>query len=124
MRLAVGFAVGFLLLAAAPVAAQGSVRPPDTIPTALRPPPGMCRVWLANVPAGKQAAPTDCATAVRNRPANGVVVFGDSSKGRGSSKAPPKLPSKAVPPPGPTSPKVVPPPPAKPPPRKRGHDGR
>jgi hypothetical protein len=29
------------------------------------------------VPAGQQPAPTDCATAVRSRPANGRVLFGD-----------------------------------------------
>jgi hypothetical protein len=37
----------------------------------------MCRIWLDGVPPGQQPAPTDCATAVRNRPANGRVIFGD-----------------------------------------------
>jgi hypothetical protein len=37
----------------------------------------MCRVWINEVPAGQQPAPTDCASAVRNRPANGKVLFGD-----------------------------------------------
>ena len=116
MRLAVWLAVSVSLLAAAPLAAQGTVRPPDTIPAAHRPPAGMCRIWLLNVPAGKQAAPTDCATAVRNRPANGFVVFGDSGKGRGTVKPP----GKTTPPPAPTRTKVVPPPPPKPPPEERG----
>jgi hypothetical protein len=40
----------------------------------------MCRVWLENVPAGQQPAPTDCATAIRNRPNNARLVFGDLSK--------------------------------------------
>jgi hypothetical protein len=37
----------------------------------------MCRIWLDGVPAAQQPAPTDCATAVRNRPAKGRVIFGD-----------------------------------------------
>lgn len=37
----------------------------------------MCRIWLDNVPAAQQPAPTDCASAVRNRPAKGRVIFGD-----------------------------------------------
>jgi hypothetical protein len=37
----------------------------------------MCRIWLNDVPAGQQPAPTDCATAVKNKPANGRVIFGD-----------------------------------------------
>ena len=47
------------------------------IPATHRPPPGMCRIWLDSVPPGQQPASTDCATAVRNRPANGRVLFGD-----------------------------------------------
>ena len=42
-----------------------------------RPPMGMCRIWLDGVPAAQQPAPTDCATAVRNRPVNGRVLFPD-----------------------------------------------
>jgi hypothetical protein len=37
----------------------------------------MCRIWLDKVPAKQQPAPTDCPTAVRNRPSNGRVIFGD-----------------------------------------------
>lgn len=47
------------------------------IPASSRPPKGMCRVWLNDVPASQQPAATDCATAVRNRPQNGRVIFGD-----------------------------------------------
>jgi hypothetical protein len=47
------------------------------IPVRARPPAGMCRIWLDEVPAAQQPAPTDCASAVRNRPARGRVVFGD-----------------------------------------------
>jgi hypothetical protein len=45
--------------------------------TRFKPPPGMCRIWIEGVPGSRQAAPTDCATALRNRPVNGRVVFGD-----------------------------------------------
>jgi len=47
------------------------------IPVNARPPAGMCRIWLDNVPVAQQPAPTDCTSAVRNRPAKGRVVFGD-----------------------------------------------
>ena len=65
--------------ASAPLGAQGKSFGPknDRIPEGHRPPPGMCRIWLEGVPAGQQPAPTDCATAVRNRPSNGRVIFGD-----------------------------------------------
>lgn len=49
----------------------------DGVPKAYRPPPGMCRIWLDKVPAKQQPAPTDCPTAVRNRPSNAKVLFGD-----------------------------------------------
>lgn len=47
------------------------------VPPAFFPPAGMCRIWINGVPANQQPAPTDCASAVRNRPANGKVLFGD-----------------------------------------------
>jgi len=53
------------------------------IPRQYMPPPGMCRIWLKDVPAAQQPAPTDCATAIRKRPANGRVVFGER---RGESR--------------------------------------
>ena len=49
----------------------------DDVPKEYRPPAGMCRIWLEKVPAKQQPAPTDCPTAVRNRPSNGRVIFGD-----------------------------------------------
>jgi hypothetical protein len=49
----------------------------QVVPRAFYPPAGMCRIWINEVPAGQQPAPTDCASAVRNRPANGKVLFGD-----------------------------------------------
>jgi len=47
------------------------------VPRGLRPPAGMCRVWIDNVPPGRQPAPTDCANAIRNRPPNGRVIFSE-----------------------------------------------
>jgi hypothetical protein len=48
-----------------------------TLPPGFAPPNGMCRIWIDNVPADQQPAPTDCATAVKNRPANGRVIFSE-----------------------------------------------
>jgi hypothetical protein len=56
---------------------QSQPRRDQIVPPGFFPPAGMCRIWLNGVPAGQQPAPTDCASAVRNRPANGKVLFGD-----------------------------------------------
>lgn len=57
--------------------ARIAVRDTGSVPVSARPPAGMCRIWLDDVPVAQQPAPTDCATAVRNRPPKGRVVFGD-----------------------------------------------
>lgn len=67
----VAFALAFLPASAV---AQGKS---ERVPDSHKPPPGMCRVWVNGVPAGQQPAPTDCATALRNPPANARVIFGD-----------------------------------------------
>ena len=54
-----------------------AVRDTGSVPVNARPPAGMCRIWLDDVPVSQQPAPTDCGTAVRNRPPTGRVVFGD-----------------------------------------------
>jgi len=54
-----------------------AVRDTGSVPVNARPPVGMCRIWLDDVPVSQQPAPTDCASAVRNRPPKGRVVFGD-----------------------------------------------
>ncbi|MCL4213244.1 MAG: hypothetical protein KJZ74_04960 [Gemmatimonadales bacterium] len=57
--------------------------PPDTtpvVPRSMMPPAGKCRIWIAGVPARQQPAPTDCATALRQNPANGTVVYGPPAK--------------------------------------------
>jgi hypothetical protein len=75
MKLSVALTIGLVALASpGVVAAQARGR---DIPASERPPAGMCRIWLDDVPAAQQPAPTDCASAVRNRPAKGRVIFGD-----------------------------------------------
>jgi hypothetical protein len=67
--------LAFGVLAASSAQAQQHAR--NDVPAELRPPAGMCRVWIDGVPAAQQPAPTDCASAVRNRPAKARVIFGD-----------------------------------------------
>jgi hypothetical protein len=70
--------LGSLALAAPAAEAQsrGNDKSAD-VPRAYVPPPGMCRVWLDDVPAGQQPAPTDCRTALRKKPPKAQVIFGD-----------------------------------------------
>jgi hypothetical protein len=64
-----------------PRAQQGqSQRREQIVPPGFYPPAGMCRIWVNGVPAAQQPAPTDCASAVRNRPTNGKVLFGDEQQ--------------------------------------------
>jgi hypothetical protein len=64
------------------------------VPKEYLPPPGMCRIWVDNVPANRQPAPTDCATAIRNKPPNARVVF---PPGRDGKADPQKLPGRGRP---------------------------
>ncbi|HTE45093.1 MAG TPA: hypothetical protein VK636_07610 [Gemmatimonadaceae bacterium] len=91
--------MGLIVAAAAPARTQQPQTSKDSgkksaVPADARPPKGMCRVWIDGVPAAQQPAATDCPTAVKNRPANGRVIFGDdyadSSKTKGGDKV--KLP--------------------------------
>lgn len=91
---------GLFLAAAVPAAAQQSKdngKKKSDVPADARPPRGMCRIWIDGVPAAQQPAATDCQTAVKNRPSNGRVIFGDdfvdSAKADRADK--PKLPSTA-----------------------------
>ncbi len=61
----------------APARQQSQSLREQIVPPGFFPPAGMCRIWINGVPAGQQPAPTDCVSAVRNRPANGRVLFGD-----------------------------------------------
>lgn len=58
----------------------------DPVPRDYRPPPGMCRIWIDSVPPGRQPEPTDCPTALRRRPPNARVVFGDDVGRRGDER--------------------------------------
>lgn len=49
------------------------------VPPGHLPPRGMCRVWLDGVPPGRQASPTSCQAALRERPANARVIYSDGS---------------------------------------------
>ena len=49
------------------------------IPRGHLPPRGMCRVWIDGVPPGRQASPTNCQAALRNRPANARVIYSDGT---------------------------------------------
>lgn len=60
----------------------------EPVPKAYLPPPGMCRIWVDNVPAARQPAPTDCATAIRNKPPNAKVIFPPGRPGDPRSQAP------------------------------------
>ena len=97
-RLSIAVTVGLCLAAAAPAMAQGreggkdSAKKSAAIPSDARPPKGMCRIWIDNVPAAQQPAATDCPTAVKNRPANGRVIFGDDFADSSKKNEKPKLP--------------------------------
>jgi len=60
----------------APAAPAGTKAAAPAVPVHLLPPAGKCRVWMEEVPAAQQPAPTDCATALRLKPANAVVLYG------------------------------------------------
>ncbi|HEX5580285.1 MAG TPA: hypothetical protein VFX39_01840, partial [Gemmatimonadaceae bacterium] len=83
-----GLAAIAALAAATPVDAQQRGRGEARVPRGYEPPPGMCRIWLEGVPANQQPAPTDCATAIRRRPSNASVVFGDPVRGSGERTPP------------------------------------
>jgi hypothetical protein len=46
----------------------------------MLPPAGKCRIWMDGVPAAQQPAPTDCTTALRKKPANGILIFGPAKR--------------------------------------------
>lgn len=73
-------------------AQQTKQRGADFVPKAYRPPPGMCRIWLDQVPAKQQPAPTDCRTAVHDKPTNGKVIFGDDYVEKGKKAEDKELP--------------------------------
>jgi hypothetical protein len=92
-------------LSAGAAGAQGGAKQ-DSIPREYMPPATMCRVWIDGVPPAQQPAPTDCATAVKKKPANGRVIYGEEAgkklpiKGFAkppAEKRPPLIPPDIVP---------------------------
>ncbi len=70
--------------AARPIAAQNARDFPPQVPVTFTPPAGLCRIWLDGVPASQQPAPTDCASAIKNRPSSAAVVFGPKRRSESS----------------------------------------
>jgi len=105
--------VGLLMIGAAASASAQSSPARDSVPAEYKPPKGMCRIWLKDVPPKQQPAPTDCAAAVKNVPQNGRVVFGDTDKD--AAKKPKDVPPEAKGFAGKSVPPVVVKPPRKPP---------
>ncbi|HYV96286.1 MAG TPA: hypothetical protein VE967_02395 [Gemmatimonadaceae bacterium] len=77
-------ALALACVAPAVLAAQGAAKQDGD---GTKPPPGMCRIWVDGVPADKQPAPTSCALALKNKPANGRVIFGEPAPSRGPAPA-------------------------------------
>lgn len=81
------YALVFTAVAALATQVGAQVRPSPqdprpAVPQTHLPPPGMCRIWLDNVPPTQQPAPTDCASAVRNQPRNARVIFSEAPRSR------------------------------------------
>lgn len=76
MRNTMILAAALVAATATSAAAQGRGRNTDGVPPGMRPPAGMCRVWINGVPPGQQPGVTDCTTARLQVPANGRVLYG------------------------------------------------
>lgn len=63
----------------------------DTVPLTMLPPAGKCRIWMAGVPAAQQPAPTDCSTALRQKPANGVLLYGPTQRDADAERFDPQV---------------------------------
>jgi hypothetical protein len=73
-----------------PAVVQPANQQQPEVPAEYRPPKGMCRIWLKDVPSAQQPAPTDCNTAVKNCPSNGRVIWGDTQEAKNKPKVDPK----------------------------------
>src|SRR5690349_9277469 len=76
-RFVVRSLMGAMLFCVTAGVTAGAQNKRTEVPKEYYPPPTMCRIWIEGVPPGQQPAPTDCASAVKNRPSNGRVLFGD-----------------------------------------------
>ncbi len=83
--------IALLVLLAVPVSLEAQARRRalsgnPVVPLEYRPPAGKCRIWIEGVAPAQQPAPTDCQTAVREKPSNGTVIFGPQTKEPQSSR--------------------------------------
>ena len=88
-----------LLFLALPAAAEGQARSAsarDTVPLGMLPPTGKCRIWMDGVPAAQQPAATDCSTALRQRPANGTILYGPASRETSGGRFDPRVGDRAT----------------------------
>jgi hypothetical protein len=89
-----------LFLVAAPLALDAQARarptPAPAVPANMRPPAGKCRIWMENVSPAQQPAPTDCQTALRQKPANGTVVFGPPLRTKEPGAFEPRVPARGA----------------------------
>ena len=94
MTMAVPAVLLSLLMALLPASGTAQARKTQEkdapIPKAYLPPKGMCRIWVDNVPAARQPAPTDCATAIRNKPPNARVIFPPERSGEAKGPTRPR----------------------------------
>jgi hypothetical protein len=89
IRFAIALSATIVAVAAAP-SAQAQLRRTTptqigTYPGAGNVPAGMCQVWINGLPANRQPAPTDCATARANAPSNSRIIYGSNTGGYGSN---------------------------------------
>lgn len=84
IRYAIALSAVAVAAAAAPSQAQLRRTTPTqigTYPNANNVPAGMCQVWINGLPANRQPAPTDCATARANAPAGSRILYGPGTNG-------------------------------------------
>ena len=80
MSIRTSLTLAALVAAASPLAAQSRGAAGDKVPRGHLPPAGMCRIWIDDVPPGRQPRPTDCATARRQVPRNARVIYGEGTR--------------------------------------------
>lgn len=79
MRNSLKLAAVLVAVTATSASAQGRGRNVDGVPPGMRPPAGMCRVWINGVPPGQQSGVTDCASAQAQVRANSRVIYGSNT---------------------------------------------
>lgn len=81
--------LAFPAIGATQSASEGPDR--DRVPVGMFPPAGKCRIWMFGVPAAQQPAVTDCATALRQKPSNGIVLYGPAERDADRERFDPKV---------------------------------